>query len=120
MADPIIGLAEARLIDMYIDLSVQLEKGTGTRPMLWLLIKARKRAAEAIYAICKIDPTKADDIRQLQNEVNLFADMIEDAKEMLVRGKEADRELDEGDRNALAEFLTTDEALEMGVNQTED
>lgn len=121
MTDPIVRLAEARLIDMHLDLTVQLERGTGTRPMLYLLAKARARAVEALFTLAKIDPTKADDIRHAQNEVSLYDDMMRDARDMLLRGREADRDLSESDRDEIASFLTTEEAQQAGLTpHTED
>jgi hypothetical protein len=118
--DAISAAARDALVHMSIDLKVQLEKGTGTRPMLYLLAGARNRAVEAISKIIEIDATETQAIRSLQAEVRIYSDMMELAKEMLSRGKEADREISEEDRVAVAGFLNTQEAREAGFDQTED
>lgn len=122
MIEPIEGLARAKLVEMCLDLSVQLERGTGTRPMLWILSQARARAADAIFALAKMDISadKIDEMRALQNEITLYGDMMESAKKMLIRGTEVDQEMTEEDRLAIAEFLTTDQAREIGVQTSED
>lgn len=112
--------ARDHLIDIYLDLKVQLEKGTGTRPMLWLLATQRNKAVDAMTKLVEVDASETEAIRALQAEARLFDDMMEAAKAMLARGKEADHELAEEDRSAIAEFMTTDEARELGVAQTED
>ena len=116
--DPIENIARQRLIDMAIDLQVQLERGSGTRPMLWLLARARTRATAAMFSMCKVDPKKADEIQMLQNEINLYADLIEDCRALLARGKEEDRELDEQDRIEIADLLSPEDAQAAGLKQT--
>lgn len=118
--DAISGAARAVLIDMYLDLKVQLERGTGTRPMLYLLADARNAAVLAIRKLIDLDASEIDAVRSLQAEVRLYGDMMASAKMMLMRGKEADREIHEEDRDAIANFLTTPEAREAGIDQTED
>lgn len=118
MKDPITEIATAQLIALAIDVQVQLERGSGTRPVLWLLQRSRERAAVAIFALAKIDPTKAEDIRHLQNEISLYDDMITDFRELMARGKEADRELDEQDRHTLSDLLTPEDARAAGIEQT--
>lgn len=121
MPSPIDHIADSQLILSYLDLQVQLERGTGTRPVLWLLNQARKKAVNAMAAMVKIDCNDAEGIRTLQNEVIVFDELVTSCHQMLVRGKEADREIDEADREALAQFLTTTEAREMGLTPvTED
>jgi hypothetical protein len=116
MPSPIEHIANSHLILAYTDLQVQLERGTGTRPVLWLLAEARKKAANAIALLVKVDCNDAEAIRTLQNEVVMFDDLVEACRKMLNRGHEADREIDESDREAIAEFLTTTEAREMGLS----
>lgn len=121
MGQPIDEIADSQLILCYIDLQVQLEKGSGTRPVLWLLNEARKKAASALSAMVKVDCKDAEAIRTLQNEIIMFDDLVGLCRQMLVRGREADREIEESDREALAEFLNTTEAREMGLTPaTED
>lgn len=114
--DAISAAARAYLLESYTDLKVQLEKGTGTRPMLYLLADARNNAVVAIRKMIDLDASETQAMRALQNEVRLYGDMMDAAERMLRRGKEADREIDEKHREELAEYLTTDDAREMGIN----
>lgn len=118
--DAISAAARAVLIEMQIDLKVQIERGTGVRPMLWLLASARNRAVLAIRKLIDVDASETQAIRDLQAEVRLYGDMMESAADMLNRGKEADREISEEDREAVANYLSTQEAREAGIDQTED
>lgn len=121
MSDPVIGIAHDRLMAiMGIDLKVQLERGTGTRPMLWLLAKAKEKAADSMALLIKVDPTDAEAIRTLQNDVVMFEDFVTWCKELLARGREADHALAEADRAEIADYMTTEEAREMGIQHTED
>lgn len=112
-SDPIERIADEHFIELAADLQVQLEKGTGTRPVLWLLSEARKRAVSATFALTKIDPMKTDDIRHLQNEISLYDDMIQDCKNLMSRGKEADRRLHERDREELQGVVMADDDREL-------
>jgi hypothetical protein len=118
--DAISAAARAVLIELQIDLKVQLERGTGTRPMLWLLARARNNAVLAIRKLIDVDASETTAIRNLQAEVRLYGDMMEAADEMLKRGREADREIHEEDRDDIAKYLSTEEAREAGIEQTED
>lgn len=113
-------VAEEQLALMGLDVIVQLEKGSGTRPVLWLLIEARKRAAAAFVKFLTIDPTQAEEIRKLQNQVNIYDDLITDCRSLIARGREADRLIAENDRQEMEEMTGADGALdretEPGVN----
>lgn len=120
--DAISAAARAVLVDIYLDVKVQLEKGSGTRPMLYLLAGSRNRAVVALRKMIEIDASETESIRSLQAEVRLYGDMIETTRELLVRGHEADREIDEEDRVAIADMVSTDtEAQAMGIQpETKD
>ncbi len=119
--DAIDAAARAFLIDSYLDLKVQLEKGTGTRPMLYLLADARNKAVIAIRKMVEIDVSETASLMALQQEIRLYGDMMDAAGRMLSRGAEADHEIHERDRAEIADFLTTDEARESGLSPaTED
>jgi hypothetical protein len=119
--DAISAAARAVLVDNYLDLKVQLERGTGTRPMLWLLARSRNQAVIALRKLIEIDATETEAIRAFQQEVRLYGDMIESARDMLARGREADHEIDEEERSTIADLvMDDDEARELGITQTED
>jgi hypothetical protein len=115
---PNLEYGEKQIADLAIDMQVQLEKGTGTRPVLWLLVRARRRAADAIFTLTTIDPTQTAAIITLQSQIQLYAELMEDCREMLTRGREADRKIDEEDRIEIADVLSIDEARELGLQQT--
>ena len=118
MKDAIIALSQEQLAQLSIDLQVQLEHGTATRPVLWLLKGARDRAAQAMRDLIDIKATDAVGIVLLQNTVQQYSDMVEDCRQLLARGKEADREIDENVRTEIADVLDIDEARELGLTKT--
>jgi len=112
-------LAAERMVELSADIQVQLEKGTGTRPVLWMLMKARRRAARAIDMIVDVDPVDSESIRKIKNEITIYNDMIEAAREMLERGREADSKIKEGDRAAIDEIVQGMSAEERKLYQIE-
>lgn len=115
MKDALSALSERVLIEDYLDITVQLERGTGTRPVLWLLKDARDTAAVAMRKLIEIDAIETDAIRSLQQDIRLFGDMMESCARMMIRGKAADREIDEAERADFAETLTPEAARELGI-----
>jgi thiamine pyrophosphate-dependent acetolactate synthase large subunit-like protein len=123
MTDDAIGAAaRAVLIENYLDVKVQLERGTGTRPVLWLLARARNSAVIALRKLIEIDASETEAIRSLQAEVRLYGDMVESCRDLVARGREADREIDEQDREDLAGLIeNSEDAQAVGIPQaTED
>jgi hypothetical protein len=116
MKDAIEGLAKARLLETALDLIVQLEKGTGLRPVLFLLVESRKRAAAAMVQLAIVDPTDANSIRTLQNEIVRFDDLVTDCRALVARGRDADRELRDEDRQEAADLVMSEEdARALGI-----
>jgi hypothetical protein len=114
--DAISAAARAVLVENYLDVKVQLERGTGTRPVLWLLARSRNQAVIALRKLIEIDATETEAVRALQQEVRLYGDMVESAREMISRGREADREIEEEDRIAIGDLVDGDEdARAMGL-----
>lgn len=105
MTDPIDHLSDEQLRLLAADVTVQLEKGTGTRPILFMLKEARHRAIKAFGMLIEVPPDDANTIRQLQNELKLYADMIHSCRAVLDRGKTADRRINEDDRAAIDEVV---------------
>ncbi len=110
MKDPVEALADMRLLELSADLQVQLERGTGTRPMLWMLHKARKQAAAAIVQFSIIDPTDVAAVRLCQNEIARFDDLVRWCRDLFAAGREVEEKLNEQDRNDIAELFTDEEA----------
>lgn len=105
MTDPIAALAEEQLYELAADVQVQLEKGTGTRPVLWLLAQQRAKAAKALTGLADVDASETAAIRALQNEIRLYGDLVTACQELIVRGREADAMIAERDRSDMSEIV---------------
>lgn len=105
MNDPIAQLADARLLETAADLQVQLERGTAMRPVLYMLIRARERAAEAMTKLVEIDASEEGAIRALQNEVRLYGDMVESCRDLMEAGRTQMLAIKENDRETMAELI---------------
>ena len=103
--DPLAGLGNEALFEIAADVQVQLERGTALRPVLWLLVQQRQKAAEAMAKMVQVDVSELDAMRALQNEIQLYRDLVEGCRALLVRGREADREIAEKDRTEMAEII---------------
>jgi hypothetical protein len=65
-----------------------------------MLAKARRRAAAAIAQIATgVDPEDAKSIRALQAHIRLYDALLEDVREIIARGQDAEHELSAQDRN---------------------
>lgn len=104
MHDPIEKLADDKLYELAADVMVQLERGTGTRPVLYMVDQARARAAKAILMMMDVDAENASDIRKLQAEMKLYDDMIASARMMLQRGRNADSKIREANRAEIEDL----------------
>ena len=107
--DPIGRIAELRLIENAADLTVQLEKGTGTRPILHLLHKARERAMAANTQLVLAEASDTKTIRALQAEILLYDDMVTACKEIIADGKDAESSINDADREEIQSVIMTPE-----------
>lgn len=105
MKDPNEALADDQLYELAADLQVQLEKGTGTRPVLWLLAEQRAKARAAMIKLVEVDATETEAIRSLQNEIRLYGDLVTACQNLILRGIEADAMIAEKDRSDMAEII---------------
>lgn len=105
MKDPTEALADEQLYELAADVQVQLEKGTGTRPVLWLLAQQRTKAREAMAKLVEVDATETEAIRSLQSEIRLYGDLVTSCQDLMVRGREADAAIAERDRSDMAEIV---------------
>lgn len=103
--DPILRLADEQLRVLAADLQVQLERGTGTRPVLFMLAQAREKAAKAIVLFMDADPEDARLIARLQREITIYNDMATSAQALLSVGREANQRITEKDRSELEEVI---------------
>ena len=91
----------------------KIEKQQGTlapdlmRPVLYLLARARARAARAVFLLMEVDPVDADAVRDIQNEFRVYTDLVEGCREMIALGADAGRAVNEQDRDELEEVVAT-------------
>lgn len=105
MRDPIEALGNEHLFELAADVQVQLERGTGTRPVLWLLAEQRAKARTAMAGLVEVDATEADAIRSFQNEIRLYGDLVTACQNLMTRGREADAMIAETARSDIAEIV---------------
>jgi len=103
--DPILRLGDEQLRLLAADLQVQLERGTGTRPVAFMLAKAREKAAKAIVLFLDADPEDTNLIRRLQRELTVYNDLMTSAQELMAMGREANQRITEVDRAEMEEVI---------------
>jgi hypothetical protein len=62
-------------------------------PLLHILVAARRASVDALQALASVDPSKTEDVRKLQNEVQRFNDLVHWVVEVLGGGDEAYQQL---------------------------
>lgn len=101
--DSLERLTDEQLRLLAADVQVQLEKGTGTRPVVYLLAQQRARAVKAVIGLVNVPPNDVEAIRGYQQEAALYYDLIENCREMLAAGREAESRIKEEERASLQE-----------------
>ncbi len=116
MNDPIERLAHARLYELAIDLHVQLEKGTAMRPVLWLLARARRKAAVAMAAFAVADPNDHASIRAIQQPIMVYDAMMEACRDLIALGKDAESQIEDDERREIFDLVSSPEdARALGI-----
>ncbi len=107
MTDPVSRLALARAVLISADIEEQLTARNehGTRPLVAVLAKARREAAEALTLLVDADAENAPDLRRLQNEVRRFADLVRWLKEIVAAGLDDRFEVNDAERDELEEIV---------------
>lgn len=105
--DPFEALGNDVLLELAYDLQVQLERGTakGMRPVLYLLVEQRKKAAVAIAKMIDVDVAETEALRSLQAEVRLYGDLVDSCKKLFNKGRDAEQQLVERDRAEMEEIV---------------
>lgn len=111
--DPVGRLSDNLLLEMAADVAAQLQPKAGMRPVLWLLSQQREKAASAITMLMDVDPTKANDIRTLQNEVKLYVDLIDSCGRLMAMGKDAYHAMSEEIRDEIVNVSMTDDERQL-------
>lgn len=114
MSDPLLRLARERAMGRRIansaDMEIQFSSVPGARPIVTMLRRARDEAAEAMVALAVADAEEPKLIRQLQNCVLLFDNLVRLARDVINDGKQADEDMTEAERDELLDYLlATDE-----------
>jgi hypothetical protein len=110
--DAIERLALERAVTISAELEVQLDRNAKMRPMVAVLSLAKEQAAIAMRGLVFEDPTHADKIREFQNEVRRYDDLVVWLHKLIVDGKEADRRIDELDRQEFDDLLNSPEVAD--------
>lgn len=122
---PILRLAKQRIIAASADIEAQLSVTAGCRPVLFMLLKARDEAAEALAELAALPPgSPASEFLRLQNDVALYDHIVRWLRQLVARGFELDREISEAERQELADILVAtpggeEEAMELGLIERE-
>jgi hypothetical protein len=110
-----------RIVAASADIEAQLSVMDGTRPILVMLLLAKREAAGALaqLALCEHD-TKIETIRSLQMEVQRFDDLIRWLSAIVEDGMRYDDEITQEERDELADMLIQSpegerEAMELGL-----
>lgn len=104
-------IALQRAIEDSAEIETQLSRGAkvGMRPVFVMLAKAKRQAADAMVKLACIEPHETEKIRALQNEIHRLDDLVIWTRDILVKGKEADKLLQEADREDVVALVAGDE-----------
>jgi hypothetical protein len=105
--DPIVSLAleRAALISADIEEQLTARAQDGMRPLIAVLAKARRDAAEAIAALVDTPPSDTAAIARLQNEVRRFADLVRFLREIVNEGLDERYEVADAERDELERLV---------------
>jgi hypothetical protein len=105
--DPISSLAleRAALISADIEEQLTARREHGMRPLIAVLAKARREAADAIAALVDTAPSDAAAIARLQNEVKRFADLVRFLREIVSEGLDERYEVADAERDELERLI---------------
>lgn len=105
--DAIKRMANEALVVDSVDLEIQLRKDfQGAKPLIWVVKAAKDAAAEAIVKMISVDPTKADEIRSLQNEIEIFRRIVRLVARIAIKGSEAEQLLNHEDHDDIVDMIS--------------
>lgn len=118
-ADPLVRLAQQRIISLSAGLEVQLSERKGGAVAIEMLRRLKDNAATSMAALVIADAEKPADIRTLQNEVKRYDEWIGWMKEILNEGVMYDKQFTDADREELLDLLMQSgrnaEAIALGL-----
>jgi len=105
--DPIASLAleRAALISADIEEQLTARAKDGMRPLIAVLAKARREAADALAALIEMAPSDAAAIVRLQNEVKRFADLVRFLRDIVNEGLDERYEVTDAERDELERLV---------------
>jgi hypothetical protein len=109
--DPVISLALERAALLSADIEEQLtaRSADGMRPLVAVLAKARREAADAIAALVDTAPSDSQAIARLQNEVRRFADLVRFLREIVNEGMDQRYQVADAERDELERLIAPDD-----------
>lgn len=118
--DPIVRLANLRVIKASRQLELELANVKGSGPTLEILKRLKDRAAESLAALAFVDPNDAEEIRTLQNEVKRYDEWITWMQEIVSEGITTEKQMDAAEREELLDMMLATpegqrEAQELGL-----
>lgn len=111
--DPIGRLSDRLLLEMAADVAAQLQPKAGMRPVLWLISQQRDKASSAISMLMNVDPTEAEKIRTLQNEMKLYVDLLDSCARLMMLGNDAYHALSEEARSDVVDIAMSDDERQL-------
>ena len=111
--DPVMALAldRAALISADIEEQLTARKEHGMRPLIAVLAKARREAADALAALIDTPPADTVAVARLQGEVKRFADLVRWLKDIVNEGLDARYEVADAERDELERLVAPDDRL---------
>lgn len=123
----LVWAAHAIALSRDIEEQMTARSAEGFRPLVVMLHMARLEAATAVVALCDIDPTKITKVRELQNQVARFRDLIRFTRKIVAAGLDAEHQVGDDDRAELEKLIappddTVDverqaELMRLGIHQ---
>lgn len=110
--DAIERLALNRAVQISAELEVQLDKNPKTQPLIAVLSLAKEQAALAMRGLVMVDPNETKQVREFQNEVRRYDDLVLWMRQLIVEGKEADRRIAEMDREEFEDLINSPEVAD--------
>lgn len=120
MLDPLVQLAQQRIVKASADLEVQLSQLTGGGPAIEILKLLREKAAESLACLVIVDAEDPKAIRTLQNEVKRYDEWIAWLRQIISEGRAIDAQTTVDEREELLDLLTQtpegiQEAIDLGL-----
>jgi hypothetical protein len=111
--------AAQALLRLSVDIELQLQQRSGGAPLAHHLKRSRERALDAVYALASVEPTDAEAIRRLQMQFKMHEALLDDMKEIVAKGREAEDYLDSEEAEDIAQAIGLD-MTEEGTTPDED